>query len=206
MAIYVKICGLCSADDVRAAVEAGADALGFVFWPRSPRAVTPHQVAAWLDGIRPAQDRVGVFVDTAPDIACAIAEQAGLNVLQLHGAEDVEAFRRFRGRLWQVRRLYHPPNVGMGRAPDTYVLDSGTAGQPGGTGQTLDWDAAAQFVRAADRPVILAGGLTPENVAEAIVRVQPWGVDVSSGVESAPGCKDHVRIREFVRQCREAYR
>ncbi len=203
MRVYVKICGLCRAEDVEAVVEAGADAVGFVFWPRSPRAVSPQQVSAWTrDWIR-GVDRVGVFVDVAPDEAQRAAETAHLDILQLHGGEHVCAFRLFGGYIWQVRRLEDVPCAeNPDDAPDAYVLDSATADRPGGTGLVLDWSKAADFVRAADRPVVLAGGLTPANVAEAVRRVTPWGVDVSSGVEISPGRKDAHKIKEFIWQCR----
>jgi phosphoribosylanthranilate isomerase len=205
MTVHIKICGLCSAEDVKAAVEAGADAVGFVFWPSSPRVVRPDQVEAWTREWAWNVERVGVFVDAGPVEVLRTAEIARLDIIQLHGGERVREYRNFGGRIWQVRRPWDPPRTGEADdAPDVYVLDSMTAAHPGGTGQALDWKVAADFARAADRPVMLAGGLTPANVAEAVRLVTPWGVDVSTGVESAPGRKDHGKIRDFICRCRTA--
>ena len=204
MPLFVKICGLCRGVDVEAAVALRPDALGFVFWPRSPRAARPEDVAAWTRGLPAGIERVGVFVDEPPDVVRAAAEAAGLTIVQLHGREGPEACGAAWPRVWKAFSLSQGPACVLQPYPvEAYVVDSGTAAMPGGTGRPVDWGAAADIVRESPRPVVLAGGLTPENVALAVDRVRPWGVDVSSGVESAPGRKDAARMREFVNRCRE---
>lgn len=207
MSVFVKICGLTCAEDLDGAFEAGPDAVGFVFWPKSPRAVTVEQAAAlWTRNWPATIARVGVFVNEMPETVARVAETARLDIVQLHGAEDPARYRVADRRIWLVRRLSptSSPTPSSADSPDAYVLDSQTADRPGGTGVALDWTAAAAFIRTANRPVVLAGGLTPENVADAIRRARPWGVDVSSGVESRPGRKDRKRMMEFVLQCRSA--
>ncbi len=206
MGLQVKICGLARARDVEAAVRAGADALGFVFWPGSPRAVRPADVARWTAGLERRILRVGVFVDAEPGAVRRAREEAGLDVAQLHGRETPAVGARVGGRLWRVCRAAAPPEEAAWIAAglEAWVADAPAGTMPGGTGRPADWAAAAGLVGRAARPVVLAGGLTPENVVEAVRRVQPWGVDVSSGVESAPGRKDADRMRIFVEQCRNA--
>jgi len=205
MRVFVKLCGIARAPDLAAALAAGPDAIGFVFWPGSPRAVTPEQVEPWTRDWPAGIARVGVFVDARPEDVARAAETARLDIVQLHGREHPDRFRAPGRRVWLVRRLTEAPIAeNGGGAPDAYVLDSASADRPGGTGIALDWSAAAASVRAADRPVVLAGGLTPDNVAAALRQVRPWGADVSSGVESEPGRKDRARMMEFVRQCRNA--
>ncbi len=205
MSIFVKICGLCRGEDVEAAAALRPDALGFVFWRRSPRAVWPEDVAAWTRGLPPDIERVGVFVDESPAEVRVIAEAAGLTLVQLHGRESPAVCGESWPRVWKAFPLARGPEDMLKPYPvEAFVIDSGTASMPGGTGVVADWGAAAEFVRGSSRPVVLAGGLTPENVATAVGLVRPWGVDVSSGVESAPGRKDEVRMREFVNQCRES--
>jgi len=205
MSLFVKICGLSRGEDVDAAAALRPDALGFVFWSRSPRAVLPEDVAAWTRGLPGGIERVGVFVDAPPEEVRRAAEVAGLTIVQLHGHEGPEACRDAWPRVWKAFPLSRGPADALAPYPvEAFVIDSGTTTRPGGTGQTADWGAAAEFVAASPRPVLLAGGLTPENVAQAVNRVRPWGVDVASGVESAPGRKDAARMREFVNRCRES--
>lgn len=205
MPIFVKICGLCRGEDVEAAAALRPDALGFVFWPRSPRAARPEDVAAWTRGMPAGIERVGVFVDEPPDEVRRMAETAGLTVVQLHGRESPEACGAAWPRAWKAFPLSRGPVDMLKPYPvEAFVIDSGTASMPGGTGVAADWGAAADFVRASPRPVVLAGGLSPDTVAQAVDRVRPWGVDVSSGVEAAPGRKDAARMREFVNRCRES--
>lgn len=204
MSLFVKICGLCRGGDVEAAAELRPDALGFVFWSGSSRAVRPEDVAAWTRGIPADIERIGVFVDEPPDEVRFAAETAGLTLVQLHGRESPEICGSAWPRVWKAFSLTRGPAGLLAPYPvEAFVVDSGTDVMPGGTGRTADWGAAAEFVRESPRPVVLAGGLTPENVATAVDRVRPWGVDVSSGVESAPGRKDEARMREFVNRCRE---
>jgi len=200
----VKICGLTNLQDAVAAAAAGADLLGFIFYPPSPRNVTAKVVQEIVSNVRwvfPAVRRVGVFVNQAPLSILQIAQQCGLDTVQLHGAEPPEAavklmeaglevFRVVRVRdAASLERLDQVP-------PSAYLLDSYVPGQMGGTGQSFDWSLAGKIN--GDRPVILAGGLNPDNVAEAVQIARPWGVDVSSGVEAEPGRKDHDKLRQFI--------
>lgn len=204
MSLCIKICGLTDEAELDAVCALRPDAIGFVCWPRSKRYVEPSRARMLADRVPAGILKVGVVVDTPPTDAHALADRVGLDVLQLHGAERPAAYQRAGLLLWRVARLDDPPATpdAHGNAVDALVLDQYSADSPGGTGRTLDWDRAAAFVRASDRPVILAGGLTPENVGEAVRRVRPWGVDVSSGVERAPGRKAIERVRRFIETCR----
>jgi phosphoribosylanthranilate isomerase len=206
-ATRVKVCGITQPEDGLAAAHAGTQAIGLVFWPRSPRFVdveTARRIAAVLP---PFVLRVGVFVDAPRDVLEQTAEAVGLDVLQLHGAEPPEAVAGLK------RRVVKALSVGPGfrvEDVDRYVehgavilLDASGGGQPGGTGRTFDW-SVARAVRQRVPHLILAGGLTPENVGEAIRAVDPYAVDVSSGVESAPGRKDEARVRAFIQAVRQA--
>ncbi len=202
MSLFVKLCGLCREEDVRAAVAAGPDAIGFVFWPGSARAVKAGQVAAWTKGVA-GPVRVGVFVDQPVDEVCAAVEAAGLDVVQLHGKEDA-AYICALGlpRVWKALHLDRLPEDWADLPVEAFLLDSGTAEMPGGTGLRVETERAEIFVANSPRPVLLAGGLTPGNVAEAVGEVKPWGVDVSSGVERAKGVKDAEALRAFVENAR----
>jgi phosphoribosylanthranilate isomerase len=205
MSIFVKICGIVRREDALAAVAAGADAVGFVAWPHSRRHVTPEQVAG-LSGVLPKGiRRVGVFVDPAmTEIAAYLA--AGVEVVQLHGDEPPELARQVAAlaEVWKAIRPRHPAEVDSFRGyPATrFLVDAAAPGAPGGTGTVADWQLARRAVATLGLPILLAGGLSPDNVAEAIAAVGPWGVDVSSGVESAPGRKDHARIHRFIAAAR----
>ena len=203
MGVFVKICGIASAGDCAAVAALQPDALGFVFWPHSPRAVTPEAVGDWTSRIDSRIVRVGVFVDEQPDEVARVMRRAGLDVAQLHGRERLEDFRNVEGRKWKV---VHLDRVEMDQVATTHVdaflIDSYSAASPGGTGQQADWPMARCFVESVNVPVLLAGGLRPENIREAIAQVRPWGVDVSSGVEARPGVKDLDRVRSFVEACR----
>jgi phosphoribosylanthranilate isomerase len=204
--LAVKICGITSVDDARVAVEAGADAVGFVLWPKSPRSLSlaaARDIAATLP---PFVHRVGVFVDATVEEMRMAADTIGLDVLQLHGDEDLETL----GLL--PRRALKAVRVGPGfQAEDALrhqgraaglLLDTRIEGAPpGGTGRSFDW-SLARDVRERATYLVLAGGLTPENVAEAVAAVKPDAVDVSSGVESAPGRKDPQKVRAFIRAAR----
>lgn len=204
MTIKIKICGITSREDALHAAACGADALGFVFYPGSPRCVTPELAAAICEELPPFVTRVGLFVNETPERTRAVAERCGLDVLQLHGDELPEhclfpPYRVVKG----VR-----PSVGDDLAQlasypvSALLIDAAVPGQFGGTGQRADWTLAAQL--AASRRVVLAGGLTPDNVGAAIRQVRPYAVDVSSGVESAPGRKDPEKVATFIRRAREA--
>jgi len=200
----VKICGLTNLEDAIAAAAAGADLLGFIFYPPSPRFVAAEDVQEIVSNVRwvfPAMRCVGVFVNQTPISVLQTAQQCRLDTVQLHGAEPPEAAVNLMEaglNVFRVIRVHDANSLESGgQHPATaYLLDTYVPGQMGGTGQSFDWSLAKQFN--GDRPVILAGGLTPENVAQAVQIAQPWGVDVSSGVEAEPGRKDHHKLREFV--------
>jgi phosphoribosylanthranilate isomerase len=198
--MLVKICGITRLEDARAAVAAGADALGFVLWPKSPRFVAPSAVRAIICELPKSLFLVGVFVNQPSDEVNEAAAAAGLTHVQLHGDETpVFAARVAR----PVIKATSAPTEATARdwpADTTWLVDGHDAERRGGTGQTADWDAVAEFART--REVVLAGGLTPENVAEAVARVRPFGIDVSSGVEHAPGIKDPERLKALFRALR----
>ena len=199
----VKICGLTNVEDALAAVEAGADAIGFVFHHESPRRITSDVVKRVVAHLPPFVLPVGVFVNEDIKVVRDLMDDCGLVIPQLHGDEAV-AYCDLLGRpVLKAIRLKDRGSLlslaeykGRSRVRG-FVLDAFSAVSYGGTGQVTDWGLAAEAARSA--PVILAGGLTPENVAEAIQRVRPYGVDVSSGVESHPGKKDHEKIRAFIK-------
>lgn len=205
MGVRVKICGLAHPDDVLAVAECGPDAMGFVFWPRSKRAVTPKEVGRWTAGLSKSILRVGVFVDATPDEIRRVMDEAGLDVAQLHGREPPDLFANFERPLWRSVALRDGLREEIERwHVDAFLIDTYSAESPGGTGQVSDWRLARMFVESCARSVWLAGGLTPENVSAAIHEVGPWGVDVSSGVEREPGRKDITKVKAFIEACREA--
>lgn len=200
MPTRVKICGITSENDAWQAVEAGADALGFMFYRPSPRWIGPEAVRRIVETLPPFVARVGVFVDTDEAELRRAVEECGLDTLQLHGNESPELCRRLRPvAVLKAFRVKGPEAVAEwpAYAGIPWLLDSYVAGSMGGTGQTFNWDLAAGAV-ARGAQVVLAGGLTPENVAAAVAAVRPWGVDVSSGVEAAPGRKDAAKVRAFI--------
>ena len=203
MSIKIKICGITNAQDAEAAVAAGADALGFVFYPKSPRCIEPAAAKRIIAQLPPFVLPVGVFVNQDPETIRNIYHECGLAFAQLHG-EETPAFCESLGR--PVLRALRLRDRGSLLALAEYkgrmgvrgfVVDAFSAEAYGGTGQTVDWSLAREVAKAA--PILLAGGLTPGNVQEAIRQVQPYGVDVSSGVEERPGKKDHEKIRAFTR-------
>jgi phosphoribosylanthranilate isomerase len=207
----VKICGLTNEGDVLAAVEAGADYLGFNFYAKSPRLVTAEKCAALVRAARAAQSTglggtgvktVGVFVNMDALTVTALMEQCGLDLAQLHGDEGLESFARLRGRAYVAVRdgghseIDHAALAEFSGGEPAFLMDAYSPGAYGGTGKTGDWNRAEAVARR--YPIFLAGGLTPENVGAAVEAVRPWGVDVASGVESGPGIKDAGKMREFV--------
>ena len=198
MTVPVKICGITRPRDGDLAARLGAAWVGFVFWPRSPRFVEPETAAAILAGLPPHVGGVGVFVDQPVDEVNAIADEVGLAAVQLHGQESAAACRQCRRRVIKAVRL---SGGGAGDGPDavwsgaTLLVDAFDPVRMGGTGKQVDWSRAAQLARR--RRLVLSGGLRAENVAEAVRRVAPYGVDVSSGVESRPGVKEPDRMRAF---------
>lgn len=202
--VEIKICGITRPADARAADEAGADFIGFVFYPGSPRHVEPGQAreilaAAALKNAKP----VGVFVNERPGAVAAAVRELGLYAAQLHGDEQAPDYRGLGIRIWRAVRF-----AGSNPAPqpedwpqaERFVVDAAAGGLYGGSGAKADWAAARTLAQRA--PVMLAGGLTPRNVAEAIAAVEPLGVDVSGGVETRPGIKDAELVRAFARAAR----
>ena len=197
----VKICGLTRSADAVLAVALGADAIGVVFWPRSPRRVSPDAARALCHALPPFVTRVGVFVDASPDEVRAIVDHVGLDAVQLHGDERVEEYETIDARLIKAVTLEDERALAGATslpAEVTPLVDATDSERRGGTGRLANWPRAAAL--AAVRPAILAGGLTPENVGQAICDVRPWAVDVSSGVEDAPGVKSHDKLRAFFDQ------
>lgn len=201
-AMRVKICGITSLNDAREAVAAGADALGFVFYPPSPRAIGPQLAAQIIAQLPPFVTTVGLFVNEDPQRVVEIAEQCRLDVLQLHGDEAPEQCV-FPGRkVIKALRLRDERDLAQAAQyrVDALLVDAWVADAYGGTGQLGRWDLARQLASGA--VVILAGGLTPDNVAEAVDAVSPFAVDVSSGVEAAPGKKDPLLMQAFVKHAK----
>lgn len=200
--VKIKICGITNLADALAAVEAGADALGFVFYPPSLRCIQPEEARRISCQLPPFVTRVGVFVDEALDRIREIAELCGLGAIQLHGHESPELCRQLSWPAIKGFRLGQEANLTdlAGYTVSAILIDSYVAGTYGGTGQRGDWGLARR-AKAYGR-IILAGGLSPQNVEQAIREVAPYAVDVSSGVERAPGLKDPDKIREFVRRAR----
>lgn len=209
--MHIKICGLTRPEDIAVAVEAGVDSLGFNFYPKSPRYLPTELARDLIQAVPSHVRRVGLFVDSPRESVLAICRSVGLEIAQTYPdptsepvdleeivswpafrVKDVETLTQIRGYLDRARDL--------GRLPPAVLLDSYVAGVMGGSGHTAPWDLIAGFDPGV--PIILAGGLTPETVATAIRTVQPWGVDVASGVESAPGRKDPDRVRSLIRAVR----
>lgn len=188
-----------------AAAEAGADALGFMFYAGSKRNITPGEAETIIRELPPFIARVGVFVDSDASFVRQSVAASGIDTLQFHGRETPEFCGQFGLKVLKAFRIRDRASLEECRHYDRYawLLDSHVDGAIGGTGVPFDWDVAAEATRLS-RHVILAGGLKVETVAEAVRRVRPYGVDVSSGVESAPGRKDHGRLREFIAAARGA--
>jgi phosphoribosylanthranilate isomerase len=209
-AVRVKICGICHAEDAQAAVEFGADAIGLNGYAGSKRYLEIEAAGGWLAQLPPHVRRIAVLVDPTFAHALAVARLPFIDGLQLHGSESAE----FCGRLAHegVRFAKAVPVSGadsLARLPSFQtswiVLDSAKAGAFGGTGLTFPWPIARSFIEShAELKVVLAGGLTPENVAEAIRAVRPFCVDVTTGVEASPGRKDHARVRSFIEAAHRA--
>jgi phosphoribosylanthranilate isomerase len=200
MSVRVKICGITNLDDALAAVNAGADALGFMFYEKSPRNVPAKTAADIARQLPPFVAKVGVFVNASEETVRKTLAECGLDTLQFHGDETPEFCRRFapfkvyKGfRVQNIESLQSLPTF----RTDAWLLDSFAPDKPGGTGAKFNWDLAIE-AKKLGRPIILAGGLTPENVADAVRKVQPYAVDVSSGVESSPGTKDHAKVKAFI--------
>lgn len=210
--LWIKICGNTSVVDALLAAEAGADAVGFVFAP-SPRRVTVGQAATMVTMLPAELEKIGVFVDAGFDEIAAAVEGCGLTGVQLHFEAAPEVAAQLRGRFGSKLRIVRTvhfagprPHLPQDANFDAVLVDSCTEKARGGTGIAFDWSLAATtlFQNAGERKCIAAGGLTPENVAQAIAILQPWGVDVASGVEAAPGRKDAAKVRAFIEHARAA--
>jgi len=212
----VKICGLTSLEDALVAAEAGADLLGFILYPKSPRYVAPEKIAEIVAGVRATLASpprfVGVFVNEATGQVLATLEQTGLDLAQLHGDESAAEVAALKGRGFKAVRpisletaltaaaTFAPLGV---KAGPHLLLDAYTPNAYGGAGELADWSLATAVVDRVSR-LLLAGGLTQQNVAEAVRLVRPWGVDVASGVEQTPGRKDHAKVRAFLAATKDA--
>lgn len=211
--MYVKICGLTNLDDALAAVEAGADLLGFIFYEKSPRYVDARAVAEIIRDLKHVSRftshaslrTVGVFVNAPIEQISRTLDYCGLDLAQLHGEEGPEVLAVFPGRAYKALRPASPADAeagalrfarfGPASGPDL-LLDAYHPTLRGGTGMVGDWALAASLAQR--HRLLLAGGLTPDNVAQAVRQAQPWGVDVAGGVEASPGRKDHERLRAFI--------
>jgi phosphoribosylanthranilate isomerase len=205
MQVKVKICGITNLDDAIAAVDFGADALGFVFFKESPRYIPDSRAALIIKRLPSFITTVGVFVNEQPEHIENIIATTGIDVVQLHGAESPEECRLARRVIKAVRvdtLESLDPLISYREIVSAFLLDTFTSGLFGGTGKIFNWDIAVeakQFGR-----IILAGGLTPDNVAEAVKRVRPYGVDVSSGIEFEQGRKDHKKMQLFIERAKAA--
>jgi phosphoribosylanthranilate isomerase len=216
---WIKICGITNLEDALVAVDAGADAVGFVFYEKSPRCVSVETTREIVAKLPERVEKVGVFVNEHEDLICSIVDEAGITGVQMHGdnedphVADLIVERRPHMKILAAISMYQPNPQGWAMMwnPDSiraFLLDSGSASNHGGTGVTFDWATAVPMLDNIKRlaKVVAAGGLTPGNVEEAIAILQPWGVDVASGVEARPGKKDPKKVRTFVRAVREADR
>jgi len=205
MGLKIKICGITNPEDAAAAVEAGADALGFMFYEPSPRNVSFATAAKITQGLPPFIAKVGVFVDAAETLVRQAILECGLDTLQFHGNETPEFCGQFSLKTIKAFRIRDEESLAELKNYQTsaWLLDSFSPEKLGGTGAKFNWELARVAVKMG-RPIILAGGLTPENVAEAVAQVRPYAVDVSSGVESERGRKDHAKLRAFVSAARRA--
>jgi phosphoribosylanthranilate isomerase len=198
--VRVKICGITSPGDASLAAELGAHAIGLNFFPESPRSISPYTARTILRELPPFVASVGIFVNWAPEPLVVLSQALRLSAAQLHGDETPQTVAEIAKKLPVIKALRiekggTPLGFPHHRAASAFLLDAASAGQFGGTGVTTDWAQARTL--AASHRIILAGGLTPENVAEAILTVRPFAVDVASGVESLPGQKDHTKLRAF---------
>jgi phosphoribosylanthranilate isomerase len=205
MDVKVKICGITSVGDAEAAVEAGADAVGLMFCPGSPRRISLETAQAIERSLPPFIIRAGVFADPAPEDVFSAMRQCALNLLQFHGHETPEFCGQFGVMTMKAFRIRDAQSLLEipGYRTDAFLLDSYAPGMAGGSGETFNWELAVEAGKFG-KPIFLAGGLTPRNVADAVRMVRPFGVDVSSGVEQSPGKKDPEKMRAFVAAVRSA--
>ena len=205
MSTRIKICGITNLDDAQAAVAAGADALGFVFCDQSPRRLTVPAAAEISRQVPPSVLRVGVFVNAPEDLVLRAIGECGLGLLQFHGDEPPEFCTQFglmSMKAFRIRDVGTLKELAKYQT-DAWLLDAYSPEAAGGTGEKFNWALAVEAQKFG-KPIFLAGGLTPENVAEAVRQVRPFGVDVSSGVELSPGRKNHAKLRAFINAVKTA--
>ena len=202
----IKICGITNEADALHAVACGADALGFVFFADSPRCVKPEKVREIINQLPDGIVKVGLFVNEQPEVVNRTVQASGIDLVQLHGDESPEYCRQIDKPLLKALRVRNEESLaGWQDYPATAILlDAWHPEKFGGTGAACDWQLAAEM--AMQTTIILAGGLTPNNVAEAVTIVQPNGVDVSSGVEQSPGKKDPEKVKAFIENARESFK
>ena len=203
MSVKIKICGITNLDDARLAAELGADALGFIFYPKSLRRVTLERAAGICKALPPFVATAGVFVNaTRQEIESTLAE-CRLTTLQFHGDEPPEFCQQFTARTIKTIRVQNEDSLRVAAEydVDALLLDTYTEAERGGTGRTFDWSIAVR-AKEIGLPIVLSGGLTTANIQEAIRKVRPYAVDVSSGVESEPGRKDPEKLRRFIELCK----
>jgi phosphoribosylanthranilate isomerase len=205
MSTQVKICGITNLADAHAAIAAGADALGFNFYEKSPRHLSVSAAAEISRQLPPFVMRVGVFVNAPEALVLRAIADSGLGLLQFHGDEPPEFCTQF--GLMSMKAFRVRDAATLQELPkyqtDAYLLDAFSPEARGGTGEQFNWDLAIEAQKLG-KPVFLAGGLTPENVAAAVRKVRPFGVDVAGGVESSPGIKDHKKLKDFIAAVRSA--
>lgn len=200
--VKVKICGITNEEDALQAVDAGADALGFVFYNLSPRCITFEAAEKIIRKLPPFVAAVGVFVNNPATFVTSAAERSGINIVQLHGDETPGFCAGLRHKVIKAFRVRDITSLDAIRTYPVsgYLLDAYVPGTYGGTGLTFNWETAR--IAKQYGPIILAGGLNPSNVRKAVETVAPYGIDVSSGVESAPGKKDHAKVAELIRRAK----
>lgn len=203
--VKVKICGITNLNDALEVSEVGADALGFIFYEKSSRYISPESAASIIKELPPFVSRVGVFVNESIENIMKIKHLTGINAVQLHGNETPDMCKTIGNNVIKAfgvgRDVVTPPlnNYNV----SAYLLDTHREGLLGGTGETFDWDLAIEAKR--HGRIILAGGLTPDNVSDAVRKVRPYAVDVASGVEERPGKKNIKKVKEFIERAREVY-
>jgi len=196
---WIKICGITNIKDAKEVTKLGADALGFIFYEKSPRKITKEKAREIIGSLPKGIVKVGLFVDELEERVNEITSYCNFDILQFHGDETPDYCKKFPQKIIKAFRIRDKESlVDIPKYEvDYYLLDAYSEELPGGTGRTFNWDLAKE-AKKFGRPIILSGGLNPENIIEAIEKVSPFGVDVSSGVELYPGKKDHKKLEEFI--------
>ena len=204
--LWIKICGITRGDDADIAAELGASAVGLVFYPKSPRAVLAKQVASLVGNVCDRIDIVALFANPSREEVETVLETGFVNLLQFHGSETEDFCRSFDVPYLKALRVknfqFLAESINKYETASYLLLDSYSDRELGGSGETFDWALGKSFVQKAGQKVIIAGGLTPENVKEAVEQIDPFGIDVSSGVEASPGMKDVAKLKRFIEGAR----